>query len=72
MLWYEKAADQGLIGAQESLAALYFSGQGIQRDYAQAAKWYRKPAEGGSTTAQYLLGYIYEGAKAFRPIWPRP
>jgi TPR repeat protein len=35
----------------------------VQQDYAQAAKWYQKPAENGSTYAQYLLGYIYESGK---------
>ena len=39
----------------------------MQQDYAPAAKWYQKPAEGGSTYAQYILGYLYESGKNGAP-----
>ena len=47
----------------EALGRLYFSGDGIPADYAQAAKWYQKPADNGNTYAQFLLGYMYESGK---------
>ena len=47
----------------ESLGALYFFGRGVEQNHAEAAKWYRKPAEQGRTYAQYLLGYLHEEGK---------
>jgi len=35
----------------------------VTQNYAEAAKWYKTPAEKGSTYAQYLLGYLYEDGK---------
>ena len=35
----------------------------MKQDYAEAAKWYKAPAEKGNTYAQYLLGYLYEEGK---------
>jgi len=40
-------AEQGDAGAQLSLGLMYAIGQGVPRDYAQAAAWYRKAAEQG-------------------------
>ena len=43
------------------LGVIYFYGnQGIPRDYAQAAAWYRKAADHGNDSAEYLLGQLYE------------
>jgi TPR repeat protein len=49
---------------------LYFSGLGVQQDYAEAAKWYRFPAQSGSTYAQYLMGYLFESGKGLAPNYP--
>ena len=35
---------------------MYFKGNGVPRDYAQAVSWYRKAADQGDTDAQYALG----------------
>ena len=40
-------ADQGLAKAQERLGALYYCGQGVPQDYAEAVKWFRLTAERG-------------------------
>ena len=38
---------------------MYYNGVGVARDYAEAAKWYRKAAEQGHADAQYFLGSLY-------------
>jgi TPR repeat protein len=37
-----------------------YNGQGIIKNYAEAAKWYRKSAENGNQNAQYNLGWCYQ------------
>ena len=44
---------------QYKLGRFYDKGQGVPHDYAEAAKWYRKAAEGGDRDAQYYLGILY-------------
>jgi tetratricopeptide (TPR) repeat protein len=58
--WYRKAAEQGDVNAQFSLATLYDYGEGVTQDYKEAAKWYRKAAEQGDDGAQYNLGVMYD------------
>jgi len=41
------------------LGFLYYRGEGVPQDYAEAARWYRKSAEQGDGNAQYFLGYMY-------------
>src|SRR5688572_7379237 len=38
--WYEEAARNGHVAAMTNLAAVYYDGEGIDRDYAKAAKQY--------------------------------
>jgi TPR repeat protein len=52
--------DPTSISAQYNLGLMYHQGEGVQRDYKQAAAWYRKAAEQGDTQAQYNLGEMYE------------
>jgi TPR repeat protein len=54
-----KAAEQGYAKAQNNLGLMYYSGQGVQQDYAEAIKWYRKAIEQGYADAQYILGVMY-------------
>jgi uncharacterized protein len=53
-------ADQGLTKAQERLGALYYGGQGVPQDCAEAVKWFRLAAERGDPNAQYALSLMYE------------
>ncbi len=39
---------------------MYLNGDGIPKNEAEAAKWYRKAAEHGDATAQHILGIMYE------------
>ena len=60
-------ADQGDVDAQLYLGELYYGqyyeGVRTEKDYAEAAKWYRKAAEQGNAQAQYQLGYMYDYGK---------
>jgi TPR repeat protein len=62
LVWYRKAADQGLATSQCSLGGMYFKGQGVQQDDTQAAAWLRKAADQGHTMAHLCLGDLSEWA----------
>jgi TPR repeat protein len=42
---------------------MYYTGRGIGRDYAEAAKWTMRAAEHGYAFAETDLGYLYEQGK---------
>jgi hypothetical protein len=42
---FRPLADQGNALAQYALGVMYDNGQGVQQNYAEAAKWYRKAAD---------------------------
>jgi len=48
---FKPLAEQGLPLAQYNLGVMYYNGQGVPKDYAEAAKWYRKAAEQGLAEA---------------------
>ncbi len=52
-------ADQGDTVAQYNLGLMYFTGDGVVKNYIEAVKWIMKAAEQGHADAQYLLGTIY-------------
>jgi hypothetical protein len=52
-------AERGDSEAQVSLGWMYQTGQGFDRDYHQAAYWYRQAADQGNDLAQYSLGELY-------------
>jgi TPR repeat protein len=56
-------AEQGNAAAQNNLGWMYQNGQGVTRDYAQAADWYRKAATQGNAIAQSHLGWMYYSGK---------
>ena len=45
--------------AQYKLGFLYYQGQGLQQDVAEAVKWMRMAAEQGNADAQFNLGTSY-------------
>lgn len=62
--WYTTAASNGEARAAYILAAMYFDGKGVKRNYVEAAKWYRKLAdEGWRGPAQARLGWMCENGK---------
>jgi TPR repeat protein len=57
--WFEKAANQGHLGAQHSLAILYYNGQGTKQNYQKGIQWDTKAANKGYPIAQYTLATMY-------------
>jgi len=53
-------AEKGNVDARIYLGRMYFEGEGVQQDYAEAMKWYRKAAEQGHADAMILLGFMFE------------
>jgi len=52
-------AEQGNLLAQTGLGFMYREGQGVPKDSATAAQWFRAAAEQGSMIAQGALGLLY-------------
>lgn len=62
--WFRKAAEQGNPDAEATLGMYYEFGEGVERDYAQAAYWFRRAAEhvpnlGGAGQGRNNLGLLY-------------
>ncbi len=55
----KKAAELGYAEAQYNLGLMYYKGEGVAYDKAEAVRWYRKAAEQGHADAQYKLGAMY-------------
>lgn len=69
----KSAAERGDARAQFDLGGMYYEGQGVPRDYSEAAKWYRKAAEQGLPEAQTALGSMYDVAWVMgNGKWPVP
>lgn len=56
-------AEQGDAASQIQLAVLYADGQGVEKDYEAAVKWFRKAADQGAAHAQYNLGIAYASGR---------
>lgn len=52
-------ANAGSPEAQYQLGNVYYLGDGVRRDYAQAKFWFRKGAEQGDPNSQFMLGGLY-------------
>lgn len=57
--FYERAAEQGLAEAQFLLGYSYFMGEGVARNYTQAATWFKRSAAQNHLKAEYNLAYCY-------------
>jgi TPR repeat protein len=53
------SADRGDAQGQYCLGTMYYYGQSVPRDYAEALSWYRRAADQGYAKAQYGIGAIY-------------
>ncbi|MDC0305254.1 TonB family protein [bacterium] len=56
-------AKLGYADAESNLGNMYYLGDGVPQDYAEALKWFRKSAAQGNAKAQLGLGVIYLGGK---------
>jgi TPR repeat protein len=57
--WFRLAAEQGNASGQHSLSLMYARGEGVPKDYREAAKWNRLAVEQGNAFAQDRLGVMY-------------
>jgi len=67
MQWIQRAADQGLVGAQYFLGAELAVGDNVRKDLRKALRWYKRAAAQGHSEAQYNLAMMYwagEGVRA--------
>src|SRR2546430_4921803 len=53
------AAEKGDATAQHDLGVRYFTGNGVDEDFGQAAAWMQKAANQGFAPAEYDLGEMY-------------
>ena len=61
--WYQIAAEQGDVSAQNTLGWRYLKGEGVLQDASEAEKWYQRAAAQGNASAQYNLGWMYENGQ---------
>ena len=59
-MWYAKHGD---VYAQGMLGDKYFNGIGVEKNFEEAVKWYRKSAEQGTAEGQWRLGQCYRYAR---------
>ncbi|MFN7096943.1 MAG: tetratricopeptide repeat protein, partial [Gammaproteobacteria bacterium] len=60
-IWYQRAADQGDIRAQNNLGHY----ENIERQYNKAIKWFQRAADQGHAQAQYNMGTLYENGEGY-------
>lgn len=58
--WYEKAAKQGNLEAQNELGDLYYFGRGTRQDYENAFLRFNESAKGGSSKGKSNLAHMYQ------------
>lgn len=57
---YKTYAERGDVRAQVEVGWMYYQGEGVRQDKAQALDWFRKAAEQGDITSMFNLAYGYE------------
>lgn len=70
VFWLRAAAERGRPAAQALLGTLYLSGQGVERNLAQAEAWYRRAAEQRHAEALCGLARLNAGAEVGYPQDP--
>jgi len=60
------SAERGDAKAQYAFGHMYYHGQGVPQDYAEAVRWYREAADQGDAKGQYGLGYMYYHGQGVR------
>jgi hypothetical protein len=58
-----QSRDEGYAKAQYGLGNAYYYGKGVQQNYDEAVRWYRRAAERGDAPALEALAYMYENGK---------
>jgi TPR repeat protein len=62
-------AEGGDASAQTNLGLRYELGQGVQQNYGEAARWYRRAADQGFARAQTNLGYLFDEGLGVPQDW---
>src|SRR5262249_54265845 len=57
--WYQFSAEHGDASGQCNLGTLYFDGDGVRKDYHEAARWFRAAAEQGFPAGETKLAFLY-------------
>lgn len=57
----------GLPEEQFVLGNVYYRGDGVPKDYTEAAKWYREAADQGHAISQYMLGIMHDQGDGMLP-----
>jgi TPR repeat protein len=60
-----QSAAGGDADAQNNLGFMYANGKGVPKDYAEAARWFRKAADQNYPDAQNNLGVMYNNGQGF-------
>ncbi|MBA9011104.1 tetratricopeptide repeat protein [Clostridium saccharobutylicum] len=55
----KKYALRGNLRAQNTIGDRYYIGDGVEKNYEEAFRWYKKAADEGYNVAQYNLGDMY-------------
>jgi len=64
LIWYRRAAENGGYAHEQfNLGQCYYKGNGVEKNYFEAASWFRKAAEQGYAPAQFMLGWMYENGE---------
>ena len=58
-----RLAEQGDLFSQFKLGSMYYKGEGVPQNYAEAFEWQRKAAEQGYAGAQHALGFMYSNGE---------
>ena len=53
-------AAKGVPWAQYQMGYLYYSGQGVEQNYALAKEWFEKAMAGGDAAGGTMIGFMYE------------
>jgi TPR repeat protein len=64
------AADQGDAAGKVEVGALYETGAGVPRDYAEAMRWYRKAAD-QVPDSELVVGGVAAGQRAVALLYAR-
>ena len=59
----KQAAEKGSAIDQYYLGQIYRDGDGVAKNFQEAATWYRKAAEQDNMLAQYNLGWMYDSGE---------
>jgi hypothetical protein len=58
-VYFQKAADEGIVQAQHNLALMYEYGMGIRQDFVKATELYKRAAEQNYVESMYNLALMY-------------